>query len=49
LPKPQNIFVEVFKPSVLEVFQENIGEFVAARRLSGQPIAISAYHRFHRN
>ena len=39
LPGLQNIFVERIKPS--GPFQENIGRFVAARRLSGHPIAIS--------
>jgi hypothetical protein len=39
LPSLQNIFVEGLEPS--RPFQENIGRFVAARRLSGHPIAIS--------
>ena len=39
LPRLQNIFVEGLEPS--GPFQENIGRFVAARRLSGHPIAIS--------
>ena len=39
LPSLQNIFVEGLEPS--GTFQENIGRFVAARRLSGRPIAIS--------
>ena len=39
LPSLQNIFVAGLKPS--GPFQENIGRFVAARRLSGHPIAIS--------
>ena len=39
LPSLQNIFVEGLEPS--GPFQENIGRFVAARRLSGHPIAIS--------
>jgi hypothetical protein len=36
LPNLQNIFVEK-----LESFEENIGQFVVARRLSGHPVAIS--------
>ena len=39
LPNLQNIFVERLEPS--GPFQENIGRFVAARRLSGHPVAIS--------
>ena len=39
LPSLQNIFVKGLEPSGL--FQENIERFVAARRLSGYPIAIS--------
>jgi hypothetical protein len=39
LPSLQNIFVEGFEPS--GPFQENIGQFVAARQLSDPPIAIS--------
>ena len=41
LPSLQNIFVKGLEPSGL--FQENIGQFVAARRLSGHPIAISVW------
>ncbi len=41
LPSLQNIFVEGLEPS--GPFQENIGEFVAARELSGHPIAISVW------
>ena len=41
LPSLQNIFVKGFKPT--RHFQENIGEFVAARQLSGHPITISKY------
>ncbi len=41
LPSLQNIFVEGLEPS--GPFQENIGRFVAARRLSGHPIAISVW------
>ena len=40
LPSLQNIFVERFEPS--GPFQEIIGQFVAARQLSGHPIAIIA-------
>ena len=39
LPSLQNIFVEGVEPS--GPFQENIGQFIAARRLSNHPIAIS--------
>jgi hypothetical protein len=39
LPSLQNIFVEGPEPS--GPFQESIGQFVAARQLSGHPIAIS--------
>jgi len=38
LPSLQNIFVEGLEP--LGPFQENIGQFVTARRLSGHPVAI---------
>ncbi len=38
LPSLQNIFVEV--PESLEPFQEMFGQFVAARQLSGHPVAI---------
>ena len=41
LPSLQNIFVEGLEPS--GPFQENIGQFVAARQLSGHPIAISLW------
>ena len=43
LPSLQNIFVEELEPS--GSFQENIGRFVAARRLSGHPIAISDWDK----
>ena len=39
LPSLQDIFVEGLKSSGL--FQENIGQFVAARQLSDHPITIS--------
>jgi hypothetical protein len=39
LPSLQNIFVEGLEPS--GPFQKNFGQFVAARQLSGHPIAIS--------
>jgi hypothetical protein len=39
LPSLQNIFVKGLEPS--GPFQENIGQFVAARQLSNHPIAIS--------
>jgi hypothetical protein len=38
LPSVQNVFLEKFEPS--GAFQEAIGQFVAARQLSGHPIAI---------
>ena len=38
LPCLQNIFVEM--PESLEPFQEIFGQFVAARQLSGHPVAI---------
>jgi hypothetical protein len=41
LPSLQNIFVEGLEPS--GPFQKNIGQFVAARRLSSHPIAISVW------
>ncbi|KAF8495477.1 hypothetical protein F5888DRAFT_1635540 [Russula emetica] len=44
LPSLQNIFVEKFEPS--GPLQENIGQFVAARQLSGHPIAISDWDRW---
>jgi hypothetical protein len=43
LPSLQNIFVEGLEP--WGPFQENIGQFVAARRLSGHPIAISVWDK----
>jgi hypothetical protein len=43
LPSLQNIFVEGLEPS--GPFQENIGQFVAARQLSNHPIAISDWDR----
>jgi hypothetical protein len=43
LPSLQNIFVEGPEPS--GPFQEKIGQFVAARQLSGHPIAISVWNR----
>jgi hypothetical protein len=42
LPSLQNIFVE--GPEPLRPLQENIGQFVAARQLSGRPIAISVWY-----
>jgi hypothetical protein len=41
LPSLQNIFIEGLESS--GPFQEKIGQFVAARRLSGHPIAISVW------
>jgi hypothetical protein len=43
LPSLQNIFVAGLEAS--GPFQENIGEFVAARQLSDHPIAISVWDR----
>jgi hypothetical protein len=43
LPWLQNIFVEGFEPS--GPFETNIGRFVATRRLSGHPIAISDWDK----
>jgi hypothetical protein len=43
LPSLENIFLDVYKPS--ESLRENIGQFVAARQLSGHPIAI--FHFFY--
>jgi hypothetical protein len=45
LPSLQNIFVEGLEPS--GPFQENIGQFVAARQLSDHPIAISDWDKDH--
>jgi hypothetical protein len=44
LPSLQNIFVEGLEPS--GPFQENIGQFVAARQLSDHPIAISVWDKY---
>jgi len=41
LPSLRNIFVEELEPS--GPFQENLGQFVAARQLSDLPIAISVW------
>ena len=43
LPSLQNIFVEWLEPS--GPFQENIGQFVAARQLFDHPIAISVWDK----
>jgi hypothetical protein len=43
LPSLQNIFVEGLEPS--GPFQENIGEFVTVRQLSGHPVAISVWSK----
>ena len=43
LPSLQNIFVKGLQPS--GSFQENIGQFVAARQLSDHPIAISVWDK----
>jgi len=46
LPSLQNIFLERPEPSEPSgVFQEAIGQFVAARQLSGHPIAISDWDK----
>jgi hypothetical protein len=44
LPSLQNIFVEGLEPA--GPFQENMGQFVAARQLSDHPIAISVWSRY---
>ncbi len=45
-PSLQKILVEELEPSgPLEVFQENIGQFIAARELSGHSITISVRRR----
>jgi hypothetical protein len=41
LPSLRNIFVKGIEPQ--EPFREHIGEFVAARQLSGHPVAISVW------
>ena len=41
LPSLQKIFVEALEPSGSGPFQENIGQFVAARQLSDHPVVIS--------
>ena len=41
LPSLQNIFVEELEPQGL--FQEHIEQFIAARQLSGHPVAISIW------
>jgi hypothetical protein len=43
LPSLQNIFMEGLEPS--GPLEESIGRFVAARRLSDHPIAISVWHK----
>jgi hypothetical protein len=43
LPSLQNIFVDRLEP--WGPFQENIGQFVAARQLSGHPITISVWDK----
>jgi hypothetical protein len=43
LPRLQKIFVESLNSSG---FRENTGQFVAARKLSGHPIAITVWRRF---
>jgi hypothetical protein len=45
LPGLQNIFVESLERS--GPFQESIGQFVAARQLSGHPIAIPNWNKFN--
>jgi hypothetical protein len=44
LPSLQNIYVQELEP--WGPFQENIGQFVAARQLSDHPIAISVWDEF---
>ena len=43
LPSLQNIFVEGLETS--RTFEENIGQFIAARQLSDRPIAISVWDK----
>jgi hypothetical protein len=43
LPSLRNIFVKGIEPR--KPFREDIGKFVAARRLSGHPVAISVWSR----
>ena len=43
LPSLQNIFVD--GPELSESFQENIGQFVAARQLSSHPVTISVWEK----
>jgi hypothetical protein len=43
LPALQNIFLEGLQPS--GPVQEDLGKFVAARQLSGHPIAVSPWER----
>jgi hypothetical protein len=45
LPSLQNIFVEGLQVEPSGHLRENIGQFVAARRLSGHPMAISVWNR----
>ena len=45
LPALENIFVEKFRPS--EPVHEAVGQFIAARQLSGRPIVISRWERTH--
>ena len=42
LPNLRKIFVQGLKP--LELFQENTGQFVAARQLSGHPVTFSVWN-----
>jgi len=46
LPSLQNIFLAGFEPSGPSTFQEAIGQFVAARQLSGHPIVVAVDRRF---
>jgi hypothetical protein len=44
LPGLQNIFVEEFDSEPSGPFQEDIGQFITARQLSGHPVAISVWN-----
>jgi hypothetical protein len=46
LPSLQNIFLAGFDRSGPSSFQEAIGQFVAARQLSGHPIVVAVDRRF---
>ena len=47
LPSLQNIFVHKLEPQESRHFQENIEQFVAARKLCNRPIAVSVWDNTH--